>query len=536
MRSVYVLPEVSLTDSVTKRIDNEDGELTNPELVVGFVGPIGVNIEDIIALVNVSLATVGYHGRLIHLTSELRPISLKREQDDSSFFERYRSLMDRANELRHRAGSNAAMAGVEITAIRRIREEITGFAGEQRDISPAYGTAYLIRQLKRPEEITTLRKVYGRKFILISAFGSDSDRRRVLMDKIARYDASAKTDDAVEHQAISLIAIDHNEKDVYTGQRVADAFHLGDLFVDGINTKNAKDTIDRFVRGFFGDNRTSPTKEEYGLYAASASALRSVDLSRQVGAAIFTPDGDVVAVGANEVPRAGGGTYWCDDPGEPARDADIGSDANQLRRNEIVFDLIDRMSQEELLSAKLSSMNSMQSRVDEITSRTRIQDAQIMDIIEYGRMIHAEMAALMEAARMGRSTKGAVLYCTTFPCHLCAKHIVAAGISKVVFLEPYPKSYAKRLHGDSITFDGATDPVRVVFKPFIGISPRRYRHIFEKERRRKDQNGRVRPWYEGVPAPRIEDRSAAYIENEAGAVVAALKGLGTNPSSAPKRP
>jgi deoxycytidylate deaminase len=46
-----------------------------------------------------------------------------------------------------------------------------------------------------------------------------------------------------------------------------------------------------------------------------------------------------------------------------------------------------------------------------------------------------------------------VLFSTTFPCHMCARHIVSAGIKRVVFLEPYPKSYAEELYADSITFD-----------------------------------------------------------------------------------
>jgi hypothetical protein len=47
----------------------------------------------------------------------------------------------------------------------------------------------------------------------------------------------------------------------------------------------------------------------------------------------------------------------------------------------------------------------------------------------------------------------------------------------VVFLEPYPKSYAKKLHDDSITFD-PKEKSKVLFQPFIGVSPRRYRDIF----------------------------------------------------------
>ena len=71
-----------------------------------------------------------------------------------------------------------------------------------------------------------------------------------------------------------------------------------------------------------------------------------------------------------------------------------------------------------------------------------LKDAAVMDLTEYGRVVHAEMHALCDAARLGKAIKGATLYCTTFPCHNCTKHILAAGIRRVVYIEPYPKSLA----------------------------------------------------------------------------------------------
>lgn len=53
----------------------------------------------------------------------------------------------------------------------------------------------------------------------------------------------------------------------------------------------------------------------------------------------------------------------------------------------------------------------------------------------YGK--HAESEVIAECARRGFSTKGATLYCTTFPCSYCAKIIKSAGIKKVVYKEPY---------------------------------------------------------------------------------------------------
>src|SRR4029079_6724950 len=85
----------------------------------------------------------------------------------------------------------------------------------------------------------------------------------------------------------------------------------------------------------------------------------------------------------------------------------------------------------------------------------------IKDIIEFGRMVHAEMNALADAARFRRSTIGATLYCTTMPCHMCAKLIIAAGIDRVVYVHPYNKSLVAELFEDSVAVDEKVGERRV---------------------------------------------------------------------------
>jgi deoxycytidylate deaminase len=309
---------------------------------------------------------------------------------------KYKSLISYGNKFRDFAKNPAAMSGI---AIGQVREERASQSSD-REV-PAYGQAYIVRQFKRSEEIDLMRQVYGRKFIQVSAYGSALERREVLIQKIKAYDASPKSDTECEKQALDLIAIDHNQKDDEHGQRLSDVFHLGDVFVNGIDRANARATIARFIRAFFGHNGESPTKDEYGLYTATAASLRSIDLSRQIGAAIFSSNGEIVSMGCNEVPKRGGGTYWCDDPDPPHRDFERGFDANQERRAEIIFDLLQRMNVEGLLSDKIKRLKNMQERVNKIMSRRRVRDSQVMDIIEFGRIIHAEMSAISDAARLG---------------------------------------------------------------------------------------------------------------------------------------
>ena len=115
--------------------------------------------------------------------------------------------------------------------------------------------------------------------------------------------------------------------------------------------------------------------------------------------------------------------------------------------------------------------------------------------------------------KRGTSSKGSTLFCTTFPCHNCTKHILAAGIKKVIYMEPYPKSKAKQLHQNEIEIEKVT-PGRVSFIPFLGISPLRYRDIFQKGKR-KGADGTAKRWMSAPPAPMIEANSSAYIDQEA---------------------
>lgn len=62
------------------------------------------------------------------------------------------------------------------------------------------------------------------------------------------------------------------------------------------------------------------------------------------------------------------------------------------------------------------------------------------------RTIHAEQNALFQCARYGVSSEGATIYCTHFPCLLCTKSIIQAGISEVVYLNDYKNDeYAIKL-------------------------------------------------------------------------------------------
>jgi dCMP deaminase len=56
---------------------------------------------------------------------------------------------------------------------------------------------------------------------------------------------------------------------------------------------------------------------------------------------------------------------------------------------------------------------------------------------EMSTSVHAEARLIATSAREGRSTQGAIMYVTDFPCPPCAKLIAGAGITRLYFREGY---------------------------------------------------------------------------------------------------
>jgi dCMP deaminase len=52
-------------------------------------------------------------------------------------------------------------------------------------------------------------------------------------------------------------------------------------------------------------------------------------------------------------------------------------------------------------------------------------------------VIHAEMNAILKAAKSGNAVDGSTLYLSLSPCKNCCKLIVQSGIKRVVYLEEY---------------------------------------------------------------------------------------------------
>lgn len=464
---------------------------TRPDLYFGLVCAAGTDLSDIKVQFEAQLSIVGYkivHVKVSSLIKEL--LSLPNE---SSEFERMRSLMRGGDLIRRNSPDNEGVASAIIAQIRNLRGEST---------TPS-STVYLIDSLKNPSEVDLLDRVYGRNYYTVSVYAPKEERTENLRNKIAKSLHQPPSDD---HSTKASELIDEDEKGIgKADQNVQSTFPLADYF---INQKiDIKNQITRLIQLIFKEPFSTPTREEYFMFLAKATALRSCDLSRQVGAVIANEEGWVIASGCNEVPLPGGGFY--DESLNDAydnRDKKKQFDPNYIEIQRSLIEFIGVLKK----TGHIGDTETDQDIVDSLLHgdfKELMSNARVRNLIEFGRVVHAEMHALSQAAAAGRAVLGATLYCTTFPCHGCARHIISAGIAEVVYIEPYPKSLTMHLYENEIAIAHAPQKIQPVgdrksvsFRAFHGVSPTLYQRVFGA-RPRKDSYGTIAEWKprEAVP-------------------------------------
>ena len=527
-----------------------EGQRDGHELFIGLVGATGSDLQGVCSCIKEALQPFGYKVEKLKFSQffedntngsqQLCPLEHIKSEKAKKIY----SQMEKGNAMRKKFKDPSILAKYAVKEInnKRPKTEESGTPKEKRgtisfDYQRNKETAYVFDSLKHHEESILLKKIYGASYYQIGVYS----------DKNKRISCLEKTKDIPEGESLFLIEKDMFEENKY-GQKTRKVFELSDFFIkhDYMAKNKTKEHINRIFDLIFGNPYLTPTIDEHMMYMAYAYSTRSADLSRQVGAVIANKSGDILSLGSNDVPRPGGGPYW-PDYDKDYRDHSLGEDSNQVRRDKVLKkarktireNLLKNLKDKVVASTiKLDEkqvkkiLSLLQS--DEVSNDTTsgdefkedFKDSGLLDVTEYGRVTHAEMSAILSCARNGVNLKGCTLYCTTYPCHNCAKHIIDSGIKKVLFVEPYPKSLAKELHCDAILSDSWTSieevhTNKVVFDHFIGVSARRYLDIFSfnlgvgEPLKRKDKNsGEVIQFDRNTKNVRNHAPKYTYIERE----------------------
>jgi deoxycytidylate deaminase len=468
------------------------------ELVFAFVYAVGTDADPVASVLENYLKLYKYQTETFRVSNHLRSLDLGISFDSSSPFEKMEALMNAGNAARRQSRSDDILAAMAVTEISAGRTE-----DEAGRTKPRERVAHVIRSLKRPEEVRLLRDVYRPGFFLIAiADDEDSQFNHLIEEK-----------GLAKNEAHSVVERDQEEHTPH-GQRTRNTFYLADVFVER-REERYKHQLSRFLELVFGHPFHTPSREEHAMFLAYASAARSAQLGRQVGAAIATPDGEVVAVGMNEVPCRRGGPYWEADP-DDKRDHLTETDSNVQFKQNIVNSIVKQLTNTQ--GVKLLSGDTARER----DVSAAILNSDLRDITEYGRAVHGEMDAILSCGRLGIVVAGKYLFVTTFPCHNCTRHIISSGIRRVYYIEPYAKSKARDLHFDAICFseEDAEKTGKLPFLPFVGIGPRRYLDLFSLELsggrklERKDVSGKPQFPRKDESPPRVPMIPFSYLERE----------------------
>lgn len=486
----------------------------DPELFFGVVGAVGADLDVLCKALEDHLTRVSYSSKIIHVIEQIHQFQKWKSLPEKPLEDRYTSHISAGDNFREAFELGDALARLSIAVVReKYRKPVSANNSADEPISRC---AYILRSLKHPREVKLLRDVYGPNFFLLAAYSPHDIRLKEFTRRIAATHHSTGQGAAKYGSvAASILDLDQAEPDKRMGQNLRETFPLADLFINVTNKDIVDTDVSRFIDLLFYNTEeiNTPSRDEYGMFLARAAALRSAALGRQVGAAISTDNGDIIALGTNDVPNFGGGLYW---PGQDDhRDYKDGKDTSDEMKRVQFAEILERLQKHGWFSGKRSKADAG----DLVTEALPlVKSTRLMSLIEFGRCVHAEMAALLDAAARGVAIKNCTMYTTTFPCHDCARHIVASGIKRVAYIEPYPKSLALEFHKDSIIVDPHEETARKVrFEQFVGIAPTRYLDLFTANER-KGLDGRLLKWDKSRALPRYAQSVLSYIYKEKDAV------------------
>ncbi|QLG89151.1 cytidine deaminase [Chitinibacter bivalviorum] len=488
-----------------------DDTLTE-ELVIALCAPVGSPLDNVSDTLSKFLAGYGYHKPTKIKISDYIKQECGIEVKNPPTIECKLKLIEAGNKLRQENGHDYLAKKVVsqilrerlINAKKNLRKENPSLTEEslenaedieikdalQAEINRSRRHCYIINSIKNEGELKLLRKVYGDSFFQIGIVCPIEQRKLTL------------TKNKDDKDLNKIIDIDSGEE-INNGQQMHKVFQASDYFIRMETEATLDAKISRFLTLLFEERISTPTVAENAMFAATSAAKNSACMSRQVGAAIADKNGEIISTGWNDVPRR---TKSADilntwDNRCHSHPTGAGFCRNDLHKN-MLKDEIEKSIKGWLVSAAAyidAQDNSGSASVDlinkilankSITLDKILSKTKVKDLIEFSRAVHAEMHAIIRASGTGRDLQDSVLYCTTYPCHNCAKHIIASGVSEVYYMEPYKKSLAIDLHDDSLVESATEDRKLVALMPYEGVAPSRFYFFFGMKRKRKDSEGK----------------------------------------------
>lgn len=408
------------------------------ELVIGLTGPVGAGVSTLSQL----LSRRGFHR--ISLSAPMKD-ELRRQSDLSPDAE------------------------INEQTVPGFRAKLQDIGNKGREVSPSHWVEEALKTvpsesdvvidgIRNMGEVDALRDRY-RKFFLVAVHASKATRwervkhqydgHQKLFDRDDQRD-SGKGEDKKHGQQVGKCVEDAdyvmNNDEHFRGEAIEK--QLSEVIDPDLILMRDSDRI-----GADRERHRPPEPEEGHMAAAYAQAHISRCIKRHVGAVIVSKDDRPLSMGYNENPFT------------------MKPCISEYRGCFKDLDMDDKLAKMTdffcpYCGAEIHHVESPWScpRCQENLKLRFFPDRNL----QVCTAIHAEERAI--SSLEGRNAEGGTVYTTTFPCFQCARKIVDAGISRVVFVEAYPIQEAYEF----------LQKRGVTIEPFHGFKARAFNLVFRQ--------------------------------------------------------
>ena len=313
----------------------------------------------------------------------------------------------------------------------------------------------VIDAIRNPYEAFFLKRRYA-NFYLISVNTSNSKRLSSLQ----------------EYRKLSIKEISDLDNKEYPGkisgankfiaQNIQACIEIADVHVHNSKASefNQNDLVSQlawYLALMMHPGLVMPTSVENCMQIAYTVKQSSGCISRQVGAVITDISYSVKSVGWNSTPQ--GQTPCLLRSAEDLLSGVNGSDYSEYEKNDNVFRKALSDKYFDLIKAGATQKRNIPFCFKAIQNEIEGEKNQV-----HTRSLHAEENAFLQIAKYGgQELIGGVLFTTASPCELCAKKAYQLGITKIIYIDPYPG-----IATDHILSVGAKKPMLELFRGAVG--------------------------------------------------------------------
>ncbi|MCM2130053.1 deoxycytidylate deaminase [Larsenimonas rhizosphaerae] len=338
-------------------------------------------------------------------------------------------------------------------------------------IRSTYEKAFIvIDAIRNPFEARFFKDRYS-AFYLVSVNAPNSDREKYLGNVRKFTGEQIKEMDKIESGS--------GDKNEFVGQNVKKCIEISDIHLfnprNEIGNNNIlKSQLAWYLSLMMHPGLVSPSSMERIMQIAYTAKTNSGCISRQVGAVVTDKNKSVKAVGWNDVPH---GQVPC-----------------ALRSTEKAINGFDKIEYSEFERNNKEFRDVVKVIDDKYKNKKELMKGRnpsycfkdIKNVLDgkgnqvHTRSLHAEENAFLQISKYGGAgVEGGFLYTTASPCELCAKKAYQLGVSKIVFIDPYPG-----ITTDHILANGDNSPELVQFRGAVGKG---YFQLYEQTLPYKDE-------------------------------------------------